>query len=267
MCSASASPINPDQLEALKRLLPIATKLLKITANSWDELMEALLPPRIKTVKRLGVMYEQQMLRCLEAKAYFPACVMSASMLEALLLLLCMLKAESVATTKRYKDRAGRSPDDFDGTIFRLGLEDFIEISAELNWVPASLIDEGWKTALPNDFRELVALRHPNMSKDRLEAHANSLTKTPAYSLMLLLNTIRNKMHPGKWIRQKHELENEEAFSTWAHVALYAAAHIRDCLLQQNQASLLEYCKRLMIERLGSLGLSEFSDLQTSQSV
>lgn len=253
MCSA-ASPINPDQLEALKRLLPIATKLLKINANSWDELVEALLPPRIKTVKRLGVMYEQQMLRCSEANAYFPACVMSASMLEALLLLLCMLNDGSVATTKRYRDRAGKSPDDFDGTIFRLGLEDFIEISAELNWVPASLIDEGWKTALPNDFRELVALRHPNMSKDRLEAHANSLIKTPAYSLMLLLNTMRNRMHPGKWIRQKHELENEEAFSAWAHVALHAAAHIRDCLLQQNQAALVEYCKRLMFERLGIPG-------------
>jgi hypothetical protein len=174
---------------------------------------------------------------------------MAASMLETFLLLLCMLNSAPVAATKRYKERAGKGHD-FDGTICRLGLEDFVEISAELNWVPASLIDDGWKTALPDDFRELMGTRHPNMRKIDREAHANSLITNPAYSLMFILNMMRNKMHPGKWIRQKHELQSEEAFSTWSNVALVAAAHIRDCLLQQHQAALLEYCRELMVARL-----------------
>jgi uncharacterized membrane protein len=88
------------------------------------------------------------------------------------------------------------------------------------------------------------------MSKVKVEAHASSVAKTPAYSLMLLLNMMRNKVHPGKWVRQNHELQNQEAFSTWAHVALVAAAHVRDCLLKQHQAALLEYCRGLMLARI-----------------
>jgi hypothetical protein len=250
MCAAMGKPINPDQIEALRKLLPTVNKLLKTNASSWDELAEAILPPKIKNIKRLCVMYEQQMLLCQDAKAYFAACVMGASMLEALLLLLCMLNTAPVVATKRYKERAGKGRGDFDGTICRLGLEDFVEISAELNWVPASLIDDGWKTALPEDFRELMAARHPNMNKIDREVHANSLITNPAYSLMFILNMMRNKMHPGKWIRQKHELQSAEAFFTWSNVALVAAAHIRDCLLQQHQAALLEYCKEIMMSRL-----------------
>ncbi|HEX7287522.1 MAG TPA: hypothetical protein VF532_15145 [Candidatus Angelobacter sp.] len=242
---------NPiDQSEALKALLPTVNKLLNTNATSWDELVDAILPPKLNTIRRLGVMYEQEMLLSLGAKAYFAACVMSASMLEAFLLLLCMLNPGTVATTTRYKDRVGKSVDDFDGIICRLGLEDFVEISAELNWVPDSLIDEGWKTALPADIRELFALRYRNMSKSKIEAHASSAARNPAYSLMLLLNMMRNKMHPGKWIRQNHELQSQEAFSTWAHVALFAAAHIRDCLLLQHQAAMVEYCKGLMLARI-----------------
>jgi len=245
-----ANPINVGQIEALRELLPIVNKLLNTNACTWDELLEVILPPKINTINRLGIMYEQQMLLCRDANAYFPACVMGASMLEAFLLLLCMLNTVQVASTKRYKERAGKTRHDFDGTICRLGLEDFVEISAELNWVPASLIDEEWKIALPDEFRGLAALRHPNMSKVDREAHANSLITNPAYSLMFILNMMRNKMHPGRWVRQKHELQNEEAFSTWAKVALVAAAHIRDCLLQQHQAAIVEYCKVLMLARL-----------------
>jgi hypothetical protein len=250
MCAVVANSINVDQIEALKTLLPTVNKLLNTDAKSWDELVDAILPPRISTIRRLGFIYEQQMLLSLEAKAYFAACVMGASMLEAFLLLLCMLNSNTVASTRRYQDRAGKSIDNFDATIFRLGLEDFVEISAELNWVPASLVDEGWKAALPDDMRELLASRHRNMSKAKIEAYASSVARNPAYSLMLLLNMMRNKVHPGKWVRQNHELQSQEAFSTWAHVALFAAAHIRDCLLQQHQAALLEYCRGLMLARI-----------------
>jgi len=242
--------INPDEIPALVELLPFANKVLNTNARTWNELSEALLPPNIKTVKRLGVMYEQQMLLCRDAKAYFPACVMSASMLEALLLLLCMLNAPTVATTRRYKERAGKNPDDFDGTICRLGLDDFADISTELNWIPASLISDEWRVSMPEAYREIIEMRHQNMSKANRDVHINSFNKNPAYSLMLLLNMMRNKMHPGRWIRQKNELQNEEAFSAWAQVAVVAAAHIRDCLLQQHQAALVEYCKQRAFSRL-----------------
>jgi len=176
---------------------------------------------------------------------------MGAAMLEAFLLLLCMLNEAPVSATKRYKDRAGKKPNNFDGTICCLGLEDFVEISAELNWNPASLISDEWKKALPESYREIATQRCPNTSEARLAAQADSLiVVNPAYSLTFILNMMRNRMHPGRWVREGHELQNEEAFSEWAQVAVVAAAHIRDCLLQQHQAALLECCKNLMLERL-----------------
>ena len=148
-----------------------------------------------------------------DSKAYFPACVMGAAMLEAFLLLLCMLNQESVKKTHCYKGRIGKRAADFEQTICSFGFEDLVEISAELNWVPASLIAADWKTALPETFIEIVKERRPNMSKAERIRRSESLVVNPAYSLMLLLNMMRNRIHPGRWVRERHVLKDENALA------------------------------------------------------
>jgi hypothetical protein len=236
--------------EVLAELLPIANSLLSTSARTWDELVDAILPLRLGLLKQLAVLYEKQMLACRDAKAYFPACVMGAAMLEAFLILLCMLNPEGVKKTDCYKGRIGKRTADFERTICNLGFEELVEISAELNWVPASLISADWKAALPEAFIEIVKERRPNMSRDERTRRSESLVINPAYSLMLLLNMMRNRIHPGRWVRERHVLKDENAFGEWAQVALVGAAHIRDCLLTHSQQDLIEMTKRAMQARI-----------------
>lgn len=238
-----------DLTSSLLALLPLFNRLFGIKAETWEELVAAVLPARINTVQRLAVLYEREMIACRDGKAYYAACVMGAAMIEAFLLLLCMLNPDTVQNTRRYKDRAGKKSQNFEFIISCFGMDDFIEISAELNWIPSTLISEEWKQSLPAEFLEVVLERHPNMSKASRESHAKSLTINPAYSLMSILNMMRNRMHAGKWVKQNNVLQNEEAFSGWAQVALVAAAHIRDCLLLHHQQSMIELIKLRLMER------------------
>jgi len=239
-----------DLAKALAEMLAVANTLLNLNAKTWDDLVDAILPPRLALLKQLAVLCEKQMLACRDSKAYFAACVMGAAMLEAFLLLLCMLNQESVKETHCYKGRIGKRAADFEQTICCFGFEDLVEISAELNWVPASLIAADWKTALPETFIEIAKERRPNMSKAERIRRSESLVVNPAYSLMLLLNMMRNRIHPGRWVRERHVLKDENAFSEWAQVALVGAAHIRDCLLKHSQQDLIEMTKRAMHARV-----------------
>jgi hypothetical protein len=214
----------------LAQVLVAANQLLGTSAKTWEELVDAnLLPPRLGILKKLTVFYEQQMLACRDAKAYFPACVMGSAMLEALLLFSCMLNREQVEKTSRYRARAGKQ--DFERVLCSIGFEDLVEISAELDWIPSSLISNDWKVALPEAYREIAKERRPKMNGVDRDRRACSLSAHPAYSLMLLLNMMRNRVHPGRWVREGHVLADESAFADWAQVALVAAAHIRDCLV------------------------------------
>ena len=87
------------------------------------------------------------------------------------------------------------------------------------------------------------------MSKLERETRAKSLTDNPAYSLMSILNMMRKRLHAGNWVKQDHALENEEAFSGWAQVALVAAAHIRDCLFLHYWKSVMEFGKAMVDKR------------------
>lgn len=229
--------------------LPLANKLFGTKAQTLEEFATAILPPRVNTVQRLAMLYEREMIACRDGKAHYAACVMGAAMIEAFLLLLCLLNPDTVQGTRRYKDRIGKKSQDFESIIARFGMEDFIEISAELNWIPTALVSDEWKQSLPAAFLELVAGRYPNMSKLERETRAKSLTDNPAYSLMLILNMMRKRLHAGNWVKQDHALENEEAFSGWAQVALVAAAHIRDCLFLHYWKSVMEFGKAMVDKR------------------
>jgi hypothetical protein len=215
---------------------------LGVNAISWEEVEKLVLPPRIFTLRKLAVYYEGEMLAAKDAGSYFASCVMSAAMLEAFLLLLCHLKQEDVKHTSCYSKRFGNKTDLFDRMICIIGLEELVEISAELGWIPANVVDEQLQAALANAYLGVVAELRPKTSHKARADHRAALARHPAYSLMLILNLVRNRIHPGRWIREDHELRDENALSGWAHFAIIAAAHIRDCLIrQQNEAIIALY--------------------------
>ena len=56
--------------------------------------------------------------------------------------LVCLLSPDTVQRTRRYKDRMGKKSQDFESIIARFGMEDFIEISAELKWISSALVSD-----------------------------------------------------------------------------------------------------------------------------
>ena len=236
-------------------LLAVANATMGTSAKTMDEFVDALLPKSHLQLKRLAVLYEQQMLACRDSKAHFAACVMSAAMLESFLLMLCLINQQEVKDTEAYEERAGsdrKTP--FERKICSVGFETLIEISNELEWVPSSLISDDWKTALPEAYKEIMRERPTNVSREDRESHATSIAANPAYSLMLLINMMRNKVHAGRWIKEGNELKSEGAFDGWAAALLVGAAHIRDCLVEHHQRALIELMKRAMLEKMKSHG-------------
>lgn len=239
--------------DIVPQLLAVANSMMGTSTKTMDEFVDALLPKSHAQLKRLSVLYEEQMLACRDSKAHFAACVMGAAMLESFLLMLCLINQQEVEGTEAYKERAG---DDrktaFERKICSVGFETLIEISNELKWVPTSLISDDWKTALPQAYKEVMKERPTNVSREDRESRAASIAENPAYSLMLLINMMRNNVHAGRWIKQGHELKSEEAFDGWAAALLVGAAHIRDCLVEHHQRTLIELMKKSMLDKLKS---------------
>ncbi len=239
--------LDPGSLEAL---LPIANRLLKMNAQSWDELVDALLPPDIALAKKLAVFYEAEMLRCRDAGAFYAGCVMGAAMIESLLLLLCLQKASDVSATKSFMRRCGTAGKDFSRQLHSLGFDDLISISAELNWIPSDLVSEEWKQGLGDTFKEVVIERGTHMSKAEREERAAALRDMPAYSLMLLLNHLRNRIHGGRWLKERQQFTSEAAFQGWAQAAIVGAAHIRDCILAEHMRTFASGLQAEMIRKM-----------------
>lgn len=251
-------------IEAANReLLPLANSLLGTSAQTFDALIDSILPPKILELKRLAVMYEAQMVLGKDAKAYYSACVMGASMVEAILLILCFFNHEKVKRTRRYVERCG-SNNEFDKRMLRLGLDDLIEIADELKWVPEDLIDKGWKNALPNEFRAMALERRPNQPKEKAEQLAAWVSSNSALVLMRLLITMRNRVHPGRWVRQNHQLVDDTAFNTWSQVVVVAAAHLRDCLFAELQSAMNAFLLELIQQSISRKLFhgEDLSDLQ-----
>jgi hypothetical protein len=236
--------------DVLNTLLSTANQLLGTDAKSWDELVEGLMPPDLRLLKRLVTFYEAEMLRCRDSKAYYAGCVMGAAMLESLLLMLCMEKISDVRSTSVLADRANVEDRELKRKLYSLGFEDLINISAELNWLPKDLISDEWKQGLAEAFKEVVIENRVHMSKMDREQRASALTETPAYSLMLLLNQLRNRIHGGRWLKEGRKFTSEEALSEWAQAAIVGAAHIRDCYITAHMQTVLAPVQNEMKKRI-----------------
>ena len=218
-----------DMEAANKDFIPVVNELLGTTAASFDELVDTILPTEVVELKSLALLYEAQMVAAKEARAYYAACVMGAAMVEAIFLMLSILNREKVEQTRAYQRRAGRKGR-FEQRVWGLGFDDLIGIADELKWVPEHLIDDEWKRELPEQMKSIVA-EGGKQSKDKQEAAAEWARANSAFLLMKLLNVMRDKLHAGKWVRERHQLKSNLAFETWSQVVLVAAAHLRDCLM------------------------------------
>src|SRR5690348_6728946 len=84
----------------------------------------------LHSVDKLGQAYLKEANICAETKLYLASCILYGAALEALLLETCYLYQEQVKLTAFYK----RKMEKVDNNFLNLGLNDLINISAELKW-------------------------------------------------------------------------------------------------------------------------------------
>jgi len=126
---------------------------------------------RVDTSDRLAqisLFYRRDADRCARHRVYFPACIVAAAALEALLLSFCYIEDDAVRSTSVYKQKKFKSKRN---KFLEFNLYQLIEIAAELKWVPSKNISVGRrKTTLPQ--------------------------------LMHSVRKIRNMVHPGAWAKE-----------------------------------------------------------------
>jgi hypothetical protein len=59
------------------------------------------------------------------------------------------------------------------------------------------------------------------------------------------------KVHPGKWVKNRYLLASEKAFEGWTG-ALLVGAHMRDCLIERHQRTLIELMEHSLMDKMQS---------------
>jgi len=111
----------------------------------------------------LALFYRREARKCAKERAYLAACIMQASMLEALLHAMCFLYPDQVRKTAIYQRKKFRRKrhKSLDFTLYEL-----INIADELAWFPPKLITWGMRATLAGFVHELRQFRnyvHPGV--------------------------------------------------------------------------------------------------------
>jgi hypothetical protein len=148
---------------------------------------------------KLACFYGRETTACLGAEAFFAANVMGAATLETLLLLMCIMKEESVRTTRTWQLVLKGKGKPLLKVLGKADLEKLLQIGDELAWFSDADIPKLFMKNLiqhfgpdaSRTFSELV----PRMSGRR----AGDIARDA-----------RNKLHPAKLLREPFELSNTD---------------------------------------------------------
>ena len=141
---------------------------------------------RFDALERLTARYHKEARRAAKAKAYYGACILIGSALEASLLMMCSIRTKEVEAYVRTLSAERRPP----RQLTKWGLNDLVNTATALDWIP------GRKTK-----------------------HA----RTRPGDWMHVVRELRNLAHPGKHIRDYHKVKVRKA--QWADAkAIYDLA-------------------------------------------
>jgi hypothetical protein len=212
-------------------LIGILQSVLPASSEEIHNAMRQCMDPKELQMFDLALFCEQEMIKAQQAEAHFAACLMGASMNEALLALMCLRYESDVLATKQfgYSTRKGAARP-FRDVVGEWSLEQYITVAEECEWIPSEIVNQDFKIALSEGFRELVPITHPEMSVEQVEEGAESFFAFPGTSMLRMTQTLRNAIHAGRWIRNKNRFVAGH-FTEWCHFATLLSGEIRLCLL------------------------------------
>lgn len=197
------------------------------------EFMRKTMDPMQIKMFDLALYCETEMLKSHNAKAHVAACLMGAAMNEALISLMCLKFEAEVKRTRQFANSKKKNPSrPFRDVIAQWSLQQFNTVVEECNWIPSKVVDDIYKQALADRFRELMPVTHPEMSAEEIETGARACFEYPASALLRMAQELRNAIHAGHWLRGKRPFV-AESFTMWCQFATHLCGEIRLCLFQQ----------------------------------
>jgi len=205
-------------------------EVLGTSISSLDELraFKSHAPAELGRLEAICKYFEAEMIRCKESNAFFAAAVLSGSMIESMLMLLCHVESKDVQRSRAFK-KYGKPKNDYQKAVTKLKFEALIAIAEELSWVSPNSVREEFRERLRDHYLEVLQISSPELGVDELSSRATWGYQNPGGMLFLHIQEMRNLLHGGRWVAHRKDL-NEPVLAEWAKIIVVMAAEVRDCL-------------------------------------
>lgn len=203
-----------SEVETLRRQIG---KLLglDLTPELAVQLYEAAMGVESMELYRVITFYAQEADKCRQSGAYFSACLMLTSAIEALLATFCLLSQPLVEETAIFRGIAEGM--NYKEKILQAHFEKFIQLAERFDWVPSDAVAPDLLAAAIQDFPLVVANLFPKISDESKVAKLEAFKANPGIEMLRFLQHLRNLVHPGRWPRfgitaSSPDLENDCKF-------------------------------------------------------
>ena len=235
--------------EAAADILRKLQTVISIDPKEIADGMRRLMDAKELQMFDLALFLEGETIKAQNAGAHLAACLMGASMNEALLALMCLRYEIDVIATKQYENSTRKNKTrPFRDVLGNWKFEQFITVAEEKEWIPASIVSQEVKVALAEGFRELMPITHPEMTEEEISRGAASFFAYPGTAMLRMTQSLRNAVHAGRWMRNKIAFVAEH-FTDWCHFATLLSGEIRLCLLHL----IVQRDSRVAAERLAKV--------------
>jgi hypothetical protein len=235
----------PDEiLDALQCLAPLDPKTIWAAARKQ-------MSKREFELFELATFLGEEADQAQKAGAYLASCLLCAAAVEALLAQMCLQREPDVTQTKQYLSSTRKKPKLYRQVIAAWSLEQLISVADELAWIPANIVDEKFRGALAEGYREVIRTTHPELGESEVEEGARSFIERPGPAMMRLTQSLRNSIHAGKWLRGRNRFVAEN-FVDWCKLGSALGTEIVYCLMYQ-MISQITPALREEIQRLNSM--------------
>ncbi len=209
---------------------------------------EELLPEQARNLQDICKFYEHEMLLGRDSGAYFSGCLAGAAMIEAFLLLFCVLQQPAVERTESFRKFA-KKKGPYLTVIAHWTLRELIPLSEELQWIGATMVEKDLVAALIDGYYEMLPAVKPGITQEEMEGVVEVFRSRPDVALLTLMQSMRNLVHAGRCIRLKRNLPSED-FADWAKLVMVLIVEVRDCMILKLNSVYQQY----IVGLLGSPG-------------
>ncbi len=172
-----------------------------LTPELATKLFEAFMGETSMELYRVSLVYSQEADKCRGAGAFFSACLMTASAIEALLALICLLAKEEVECSREFKGWKAKKNASFLDKVLGAFFQDYVGIATELDWLPSNAVDAELFTAALQDFPLISSNLYPKDSITEKVERGRRFQANPGIEMLRILQDMRNLIHGPRWPR------------------------------------------------------------------